>query len=62
MAKRGNEPPIPKHGRYRNPKSFHVAQPAYDVTGLFCDRYIDRFSRTRDQMIQTARSGVQNIA
>jgi four helix bundle suffix protein len=28
----------------------------------FCDRYIDRRSRTHDQMVQAARSGVQNIA
>ena len=27
----------------------------------FCERYVDRFSRTRDQMVQAARSGVQNI-
>jgi four helix bundle suffix protein len=32
------------------------------VTARFCDRYIDPFSRTCDQMIQAARSGVQNIA
>jgi four helix bundle suffix protein len=53
---------IPPHGGYRTLKSFHVAQLAYDVTVRFCDRYVDRFSRTRDQMIQAARSGVQNIA
>ena len=53
---------IPKHGGYRNLKSFQVAQLAYDVTVRFCERYIDRFSRTRDQMVQAARSGVQNIA
>lgn len=53
---------IPKHGGYRNLKSFQVAQLAYDVTVRFCDRYIDRFSRTKDQMVQAARSGVQNIA
>lgn len=53
---------IPKHGGYRNLKSFQIAQLAYDVTVRFCDRYIDRFSRTRDQMVQAARSGVQNIA
>jgi four helix bundle suffix protein len=39
-----------------------VAQLVYDVTVRFCERYIDRFSRTRDQMVQAARSGVQNIA
>jgi four helix bundle suffix protein len=53
---------IPKHGGYRNLKSFQVAQLAYDVTVRFCDRYIDPRSRTHDQMVQAARSGVQNIA
>lgn len=53
---------IPKHGGYRNLKSFQLAQLVYDVTVRFCDRYIDRRSRTHDQMVQAARSGVQNIA
>ena len=53
---------IPTHGGYRKLKSFQVAQLAYDLTVRFCDRYIDKRSRTRDQMVQAARSGVQNIA
>ena len=53
---------IPKHGGYRKLKSFQMAQLVYDVTVRFCDRYIDKFSRTKDQMVQAARSGVQNIA
>jgi four helix bundle suffix protein len=53
---------IPLHGGYRKLKSFQVAQLAYDVTVRFCERYIDFKSRTRDQMVQAARSGVQNIA
>jgi len=53
---------IPKHGGYRNLKSFQIAQLVFDITVRFCERYIDRFSRTRDQMVQAARSGVQNIA
>ena len=53
---------IPKHGGYRKLKSFQVALVVYDVTIRFCDRYIDKFSRTRDQMVQAARSGLQNIA
>jgi four helix bundle protein len=56
------EPLIPKHGGYRKLKSFQLAQLVYDVTVRFCERYVDKFSRTRDQMIQAARSGVQNIA
>lgn len=56
------EPLIPAHGGYRKLKSFQVAQLVYDVTVRFVEAYIDRFSRTRDQMVQAARSGVQNIA
>ena len=53
---------ILKHGGYRNLKSFQVAQLVFDVTVRFCERYVDPRSRTRDQMVQAARSGVQNIA
>lgn len=65
MAEKGpvaQEPLIPKHGGYRHLKSFQIAQLVYDVTARFCDKYIDRRSRTYDQMVQAARSGVQNIA
>ena len=55
-------PLIPKHGGYRKLKSFQIAQLVYDITVRFCDRYIERRSRTHDQMVQAARSGVQNIA
>src|ERR1700722_16787844 len=50
------------HGGYRKLKSFKVAQLTYDVTVRFCERYVDKRSRTHDQMVQAARSGVQNIA
>ncbi len=53
---------IPKHGGYKNLKSFQIAQLVYDVTLRFCNRYVSKFSRTHDQMVQAARSGVQNIA
>jgi len=56
-----NEKIILRHGGYRKLKSYQVAQLVYDVTVRFCERYIDRFSRTKDQMVQAARSGVQNI-
>ena len=56
------EPLIPKHGGYRKLKSFQISQLVYDITVRFCERYVDRFSRTVDQMVQAARSGVQNIA
>jgi four helix bundle suffix protein len=58
----GPEKLIPPHGGYRNLKGFHLAQLIYDVTVRFCDRYLDRRSRTHDQMVQAARSGGKNIA
>jgi four helix bundle suffix protein len=56
------DPLIQKHGGYRKLKSFQVAQLAYDLTVRFCTHYVDKRSRTNDQMVQAARSGVQNIA
>jgi len=53
---------IPRHGGYRKLKTFQIAEVIYDVTVLFCDKFIDRRSRTHDQMVQAARSGRQNIA
>ncbi|OGW34907.1 MAG: four helix bundle protein [Nitrospirae bacterium GWC2_56_14] len=50
------------HGGYRKLRSFTVSLAAYDGTVIFCNRFIDRRSRTHDQMVQAARSGVQNIA
>ncbi|MFQ6093119.1 MAG: four helix bundle suffix domain-containing protein [bacterium] len=53
---------IPKHGGYRKLRSFQTAQLVYDGTVIFCDRFISKRSRLHDQMVQAARSGVQNIA
>ncbi|MBI5194818.1 MAG: four helix bundle protein [Nitrospirae bacterium] len=57
-----NPPLIPPHGGYRNLKSYQTAEIVYDATVVFCDRFIDKRSRTHDQMVQAARSGKQNIA
>ena len=53
---------IPSHGGYCNLKSYQNAEIVYDATVKFCDKFIDRRSRTHDQMVQVARSGKQNIA
>src|SRR5216684_1484338 len=53
---------IPAHGGYRELKSFQQAELVYDLTVKFCDRFVDKRSRTHDQMVQAARSGRQNIA
>lgn len=52
---------IPKHGGYQDLLSFKKARVIYDATVFFCERYVDKRSRTTDQMIQAARSGKQNI-
>lgn len=53
---------IPPHGGYRKLRSYQTAELVYDATVAFCDRFIDKRSRTHDQMVQAARSGVRNIA
>ena len=53
---------IPPHGGYRDLQSYKMSEIVYDATAVFCDRFIDRRSRTHDQMVQAARSGKQNIA
>ncbi len=58
----GGERIIPAHGGYRELKSFQMAEIVFDATATFCDRFVDRRSRTHDQMVQAARSGKQNIA
>ena len=65
MADRENKPTpglIPPHGGYRELKSYQNAEIVYDATVVFCDRFVDRRSRTHGQMVQAARSGKQNIA
>ena len=53
---------IDPHGGFRNLKSYQMAEIVYDATVAFCNRWISRRSRTRDQKVQAARSGRQNIA
>lgn len=52
---------LPRHGNYRELKSFQKAEIVYDVTCRFCGRFLSRGDRTVDQMVQAARSGKQNI-
>ena len=49
-------------GGYQNLKSFRLARLIYDITVHFAEMYVPADSRSRDQMVQAARSGVQNIA
>ncbi len=52
---------IPPYGGYQKLACYQMAEIVYDATVYFCDKYIDKKSRTYDQMIQAARSGKQNI-
>ena len=49
-------------GGYKLLPFYKQSEIIYDFTVEFCSRYIDKRSRTTDQMIQSARSGKQNIA
>lgn len=52
---------LPPHGGYEQLLSFRKSRMVYDGTVKFCERFIDKYSRTCDQMVQAARSGKQNI-
>jgi four helix bundle suffix protein len=53
---------IPPHGGYQQLLAYRKSEIIYDATVRFCDRFIDKRSRTHDQMVQAARSGNKNIA
>ena len=63
---RSDQPAGPRRlrpsGGYRKLRSYQVATLIYDGTVKFCDRFVDKRSRTHDQMVQAARSGGKNIA
>jgi four helix bundle suffix protein len=50
------------HGGYERLRAYQVAEAVYDATVVFCERFIPKSSRTHDQMVQAARSGVRNIS
>jgi four helix bundle suffix protein len=52
---------IPPHGGDEDLLSFQKARIVYDGTSRFCERFLEKRDRTRDQMMQAARSGKQNI-
>ncbi|MCR9293338.1 MAG: four helix bundle suffix domain-containing protein [bacterium] len=52
---------IPPRGDYQTLLSFQKAEVVYDITFRFANKYFARGDRTIDQMIQSARSGKQNI-
>jgi regulator of replication initiation timing len=62
MENNNNKGFIPTHGGYRNLITFQKAEIIFDGTFHFCNRYFGKYDRTKEQMIQAARSGKQNIA
>ena len=58
----GNRKRLRPSGGYRKLRSYQVATVIYDATVRFCERFVDKRSRTVDQMVQAARSGGKNIA
>jgi len=62
MNEKNGPKPVAPHGGYRKLRSYQAAEMIYDATVAFCERFVDRRSRTHDQMVQAARSGKQNIA
>jgi four helix bundle suffix protein len=52
---------LPPRGDYQTLLSFQKAEVVYDITYRFAHKYLSRGDRTVDQMIQSARSGKQNI-
>ncbi|HEY8933362.1 MAG TPA: four helix bundle suffix domain-containing protein, partial [Rariglobus sp.] len=52
---------LPPHGNYRELKSYQKAEVIYDITHRFAHAYLAKGDRTIDQMVQSARSGKQNI-
>ena len=52
---------LPPRGDYQTLLSFQKAEVVYDLTFRFAHKYLGKGDRTVDQMIQSARSGKQNI-
>jgi restriction system protein len=52
---------IKKKAGYEYLTAYKITVPIYDLTVEFCNKHISKFSRTHDQMVQAARSGMQNI-
>ena len=47
--------------KYKYLLTYRYSEIIFDLNNIFCRGYIDKRSRTYDQMIQAARSGKQNI-
>ena len=61
MGDQGNQGEKKQAG-YEYLLAYKITVPIYDYTVEFCRRWIEKRSRTYDQMEQAARSGMQNIS
>ena len=63
VPSKASNPPgfIPPHGGYQSLLSYQKSQIVFDATVYFCKRFLEKWDRTYDQMVQAARSGKQNI-
>lgn len=52
---------LPARGNYQTLLAYRKAEIVYDLTQVFCARFLKKGDRTIDQMVQAARSGKQNI-
>jgi len=52
---------LPPRGDYQSLLSFQKAEVVYDITFRFAHKFLAKNDRTIDQMVQSARSGKQNI-
>lgn len=52
---------LPNRGNYRDLICFQKAEVIFDLTVIFCRRFLRPGDRTIDQMVQAARSGKKNI-
>ncbi|MFA4943744.1 MAG: four helix bundle suffix domain-containing protein [Lentisphaeria bacterium] len=57
-----NDSLLPRHGGYKHLLSYQMAELVFDITVRFCEKYVPVADRTNDQMVQSGRSGFQNIA
>ncbi|MBU1169479.1 MAG: four helix bundle suffix domain-containing protein [Proteobacteria bacterium] len=61
MDKINDDPIILPRGNYQQLISYHKSEVIYEITFRFCEKHLKKNDRTIDQMVQSARSGKQNI-
>lgn len=61
MMNTSNTHIVNRNNNYADLLFYKKAVVIYDLTYIFCERFIDKHDRTFDQMVQAARSSKQNI-